>query len=322
MSHLFRFFLTFQLLGLTFVTQAQSEVFERGDFQLRGPVKDCTVLTDYGEERFEFDREGRLLKSMTRYSDTDYDITHYRYRDSVLTERRDEVYRNGIFDKSTSFARFYQIDSLRVRGDLIEKITSYDQKLTEQVTYKYDSLGQVKKIIRVQEQGIDETEVVYTSYEGESTSEYYLNGQLSKSIRISEREISGEKRKITLRKEYFQGIAQKAIEEIRDDSNRLMMITNFQYDPQKEAFRKEELREYTYDDAGLQSGETTTYYSSKSGEPKVYRVNKKEFIYQTDGQSPGNWIKKIVTPENTYTTRKISYYSPVADQQKDSLLKN
>lgn len=322
MSHYFRTIFTLFTLWVSIAVNAQLEVFERSDFELRGPVKNCTVLTDYGAERFEFDREGKLLKSLTRYSDTDYDITHYRYRDSVLTERRDEVYRDGIFDKGSSFAHFYQVDTLNQNGDLTEKITSYDQKITEQITYKYDSIGRVETIVRVQQEGIDETQVVYKSYEDEITTEYYLNGQLSKSIRTSEKEVSGEKRSILLRKEYFQGAPQKAVEEVRDVAGNLLEVSSFRYDPQNEAFWKEELREYAYDETGLQSSETTTQYIMKSGEPKVYRVNKKEFIYQTDGKTPGNWIKKIITPQNLYNTRKISYYAPVPEKQMDSLPKN
>jgi hypothetical protein len=322
MSHSKRSLLSFLVLGFSIAVNAQPQVFERSDFELRGPVKNCTVITDYGEERFEFDRDGKLLKSLTRYSDTDYEITHYRYQDTVLTERRDEVYRDGTFDKSTSFAHFYQIDTRSIPGDLIEKITSYDQKITEQITYKYDSIGRVSGMIRVHEEGIDETRVVYTSHEGEVTSEFFLNGQLSKSIRISEKDVSGKKHKITLLKSYFQGVPQKAEEEIEDASGRIVEVNHFSYDPVKEAFRKEEFREFIYNEAGLQSGETTTYYSDKSGGSRVQRVSKKEFIYQTDGQSPGNWIKKIVTPQNSYTTRRITYYTPVEAKPNDSLPRN
>ena len=321
MKQFLRMLLTLILTGLSQWVSAQPEVFKRGDFELRGPVKTCTVLTDYGEERFEFDREGKLLKSLTRYSDTDYELTHYRYRDTVLTERRDEVYRDGRFDKSTSFAHFYQIDTLRTQGDLIEKIVSYDQKITEQITYKFDSIGRIGRIIRVQKEGIDETEVVYTSYGAETTTEYLINGQLSKSIRTSRKEISGESRKIELRKEYFQGIPQKAIEEVKDASNRLLEVSNYRFDPAKEEFDLDNQYQYSYNEAGLMSRETISYYRVVSGKPKVSRVSEKDFIYQTDGRTPENWIKKIVTPQNAYTTRKIAYYEPVVEQQADSLPK-
>ena len=313
---------TLVLLGYWQCVSAQPEVFVRADFELRGSVKNCTVLTDYGEERFEFDREGKLLKSLTRYSDTDYELTHYRYRDSALIERRDEVYRGGTFDKSTSFAHFYQLDTLKSRRDLIEKIISYDQKITEQITYKYDSIGRIGRIVRVQQEGIDETSVAYTTYGSETTSEYLLNGKLSKSIRTSQKEISGESRKIILQKEYFQGTPQKAIEETRDTINRVVAVSHYKFDLAKAEFQIEEVQKITYNDVGLPAGETTTYYAPKSGAPAVNRVIEKQFIYQTDGRTPENWIKKIVTPENSYTTRKISYYESETEKSADSMPKN
>lgn len=314
-----RMLLTLTLSGLSQWVSAQPEVFNRDDFQLRGSVKTCTVLTDYGEERFEFDREGKLLKSLTRYSDTDYEITYYRYRDTVLTERRDEVYRDGTFDKSTSFAHFYQIDTLKARSDLIEKIISYDQKITEQITYKYDSIGRIGRILRVREEGIDETEIVFRSNGAETTSEYLVNGQLSKSVRTSQKEVSGKIQNIELRKEYFQGIPQKAVEEIRDASDRIVEISNYIFDSEKEEFQIADQHKYSYNEAGLMSRETSSYYRMESGKPKVNRVSEKEFIYQTDGRTPENWIKKIVTPQNLYTTRKIDYYQPLMEQPTDSL---
>jgi len=313
--------ITLTLAGLSQWVVAQPEVFNRDDFQLRGPVKSCTVLTDYGEERFEFDREGKLLKSLTRYSDTDYEITHYRYRDSILTERRDEVYRDGNFDSSTSFAHFYQIDTLKAQGDLIEKIISYDQKIAEQITYKYDTLGRIDRIVRVHDEGIDETEILFKGYKGESTSEYLLNGQLIKTIRTSQKEVSGASHQVELRKDYFQGTPQKAVEEIRDTLNRPVEVSNYTFEPSKEEFQMVNQHKFSYNEAGLMSRESTTYYRVESGKPKVYRVSVKEFIYQTDGRTPANWIKKIVTPQNSYTTRKIDYYQPLVEQQADSLPK-
>ena len=39
----------------------------------------------------------------------------------------------------------------------------------------------------------------------------------------------------------------------------------------------------------------------------VVRQTKKN-LYQLDGSPFKNWIKKITTPDNTYTTRKIVYF--------------
>jgi len=313
--------LTLVFTGISQWALAQPEVFNRKDFQLRGPVKSCTILTDYGEERFEFDREGKLLKSLTRYSDTDYEITYYRYRESALTERRDEVYRDGNFDKSTSFAHFYQMDTLKPGGDLIEKIISYDQKIAEQITYKYDTLSRIDRIIRIHEEGIDETEILFKDHKGETTSEYLLNGQLIKTVRISQKEVSGESHQVELRKDYFQGTPQKALEELRDTSDHVLQVSNYTFDPVKEEFQLVNQQKYSYTEADLMSRETTTHYLMESGKPKANRVSEKEFVYQTDGRTPANWIKKIVTPQNSYTTRKIEYYQPLKEQQADSIPK-
>ncbi len=51
----------------------------------------------------------------------------------------------------------------------------------------------------------------------------------------------------------------------------------------------------------------------RSSESDVEGV--KEYVYQFDPQ--GNLIKEIVTPENLYTTRKISYYEVTEEVKKE-----
>ena len=216
----------FAFLGMfPILLMGQPEVFSLSDFELRGPVRTCTVLTDYGEERFEFDRDGRLTKSLTRYSDSEYDITYYRYRGPDLSERRDEVYRDGGFDKAASFARFYEYDTLS--ANVVEKITSYDQLIREQLTYEFDSIGRLERLVRIHQEGIDETQVQYTHDNGEETAMYFLNGQVSKSIRKSEKEGPEGLTRITLTKEYFQEAPQKAVEQVRDSMDHLLLKTRF-----------------------------------------------------------------------------------------------
>ena len=309
-------FVLFQILAF-----GQPEVFTLEDFQLRGPVKSCTVITDYGEERFEFDRDGRLTKSITRYSDTDYDITHYRYQGDDLTEKRDEVYRDGRFDDGVSFARFYKRDSLE-GAVIIEKITSYDQQIREQLTYQFDTIGRLKHLTRVHDEGIDDTRVEYAVYKGEETASHYLNGQLAKSIRTSEKDAGGTLLRISLVKEYFQGAPQKAVEQVRDTSGLLISETRFRHDPKKDAFTKEEMLEYTYDDEGFPISEAISYFRGDAANAVAYRTVVKEFVYQYDGKQPGNWIRKIIRPDNAFTTRKIAYYSPETAVSVDSLPKN
>lgn len=304
--------LVFLLLPLLLC--AQTEVFTRSDFELRGPVRTSTVITDYGEERFEFDRGGKLLKTLTRYSDTDYDITYYRYREEALTERRDEVYRDGSFDESSSFARFYQRDTLA--GTLTETITSYDQQMKEQFTYTYDSIGRVERILRIGPEGIDETRVAFSEEQGEETAEYFLNGQLSKSVRRSETEGAEGVTVTTLIKEYFQGLPQKALEQTRNSKDLLLLETQFVYDSVKSGFRKEQTRVFAYTEDDLLESETISYLNSKGN---VSGTDEKKYLYQKDGKSPGNWIRKVITPENTIIARRITYFEEQPTQPADSI---
>ena len=306
------------LLVLPIIAAAQPEVFHLDDFELRGPVESCTVITDYGEERFEFDREGKLTKSLTRYSDSDYDITYYRYRAGILVEKRDEVYRDGIFDERTSFARFYSRDSLQGKR-VIEKITSYDQQILEQVTYRYDTLGRLQDISRVHPDGIDETDVIHTIYKDEHTSEYYLNEQLVKSVRTSSKSSKDGPREIQLVKEYYQDAPQGAVEQVTDTTGRLLSEVTFRYNTEDQAFRKAESHTYAYNTEGFLSGEKVNYYKVSDSKSKIYRTEEKSFVYQHDGKTPGNWIRKIVTPENSFIRRRITYFQEETSTQTDSV---
>lgn len=104
--------ISFYLLMINEVLPQEPKIFTRMDFDLTGPVKSCRVITDYGKEDFEFNSDGMLTKSVTRYSDNDYDVSYYKYADNRLVERRDERYQDGIFDPITSMAHFYSYDSV------------------------------------------------------------------------------------------------------------------------------------------------------------------------------------------------------------------
>ena len=307
--------LFFQLLS-PILLSGQPEVFRLDDFELRGPVESCTVITDYGEERFEFDREGKLTKSLTRYNDSDYDISYYRYQGGALVEKRDEVYRGGAFDESTSFARFYRRDSL-TGMNLVEKITSYDQSILEQITYSYDTIGRLQEISRVHQQGIDQTKVVYSTYKEEETAEYLLNEQLTKSIRTSFKESKKGPLEVRLVKEYYQEMPQSAVEQTRDSSNQLLSEVKFIYDSEKQRYKKSETHLYSYNEAGFLEGEKVLYYRQQGSKSVVYRTEEKTLVYQQDGQTPGNWIRKIITPENSFTNRRITYFSEASDPERE-----
>ncbi|MBT8313063.1 MAG: hypothetical protein KJP26_01270, partial [Maribacter sp.] len=89
--------LALTIMGVGSLVQSQEiRIFTTADFDLKGPVKTCLVSTKYGKETYDFDKEGKLTKSVTRYNDTDYDVTYYKYEGNELIEKRFENYRNDI----------------------------------------------------------------------------------------------------------------------------------------------------------------------------------------------------------------------------------
>lgn len=277
----------------------EPQIFTLEDFDLRGTVKSCLVITDYGNEEFEFNREGLLTKNVTRYSDTDYNITYYKYSGGQLMEKRDEIYQEGQFDKQTSIAHFYEVDTTASKK-VTEKIISYDGEVLDIYEYSYNDDGNLIKIIRSNNEGLDETNIEYTTYKGETTITYLLNGVVLKSIRTSfKKNRKGVKNKIVLTKEFIEGIPNKAQEKIYDSKNNLTSLKEFNYDEVKKSFVANKTMNYAYDNTGL---------LLKEAEKIEKTVNTKDYIYQFDGTEDSNWVKKIITPKNLFTTRSITYY--------------
>lgn len=282
---------------MTFTQEPQ--IFTLKDFDLRGTVKSCLVITDYGKEEFEFNREGLLTKNVTRYNDIDYDITYYKYSGGQLLERRDEIYREGEFDKQTSIAHFYEVDTSATKK-VSEKIISYNGDALDVYEYSYDEDGNLIKIIRSSNEGLDETNIEYSSYKGETTITYLLNGVVLKSIRTSfKKNRKGVKNKIVLTKEFIEGVPNSAQEKIYDTEDKLISLKEFNYDEIKKSFVSHKSIKYSYDETGLLSKEVEKVEKS---------VNTKDYIYQFDGTEDSNWVKKIITPKNLFTTRGITYY--------------
>ena len=295
------------LILLCFFNLGQAQeirIFTIVDFDLKGPVKSCLVSTKYGKEAYDFDKEGKLTKSVTRYNDTDYDVTYYKYRDGELVERRFENYRNNIFESSTSYANFYEIDTIPVRK-VTEKIISYDKEFLDRYEYVYNADNILVKIIRTNNDGNDETLIEYTDYKGEQTQTNSLNGTLLKSVRKSTK-IGKDKKEqeVVLTKKYLDGEPSTAIEQVFDRNRKLLSEIKFIHDPEKNQFVPNEINTYEYDEKGM-----LVKSISKSGKA----IDVKEFIYQYDRGDEGNWIKEIITPENSYTTRKITYYDVVEE---------
>ncbi|WP_339705773.1 hypothetical protein [uncultured Kriegella sp.] len=278
------------------------KIFKLADFDLRGNVKSCLVRTDYGKEEFDFDKEGRLTKSVTRYSDQDYDITRYRYENEELIEKRVENYRDNVFDKSISIANFYTIDSLPKRK-ITEEIISYTKEFLERNEYHYDTDGNLVKIVHTDNDGVDETAVTYETINEETTQTFTLNGVVQKSVRTSSRTTENDSiERLVLTKKFVDGAPYTATEEIYNAEQRLVSQTEFKYDEKAKQLIASKTIGYDYDALGTLVGTATRIGNTSSS---------KTYIYQFDNGQEGenaNWIKQIITPENAYSTRRVKYY--------------
>ena len=288
------FMLFFQLSP---ILAQEVETLTVSDYDLRGNVKTCLVITDYGRELFEFNEEGMLTKTVTQYNESDQDITIYRYTDGELVEKRMESYKNNVLDESTSMANFYTLDTVPQRR-VLEKIISYDKLFLEQQEYQFDDSGQLTKIITSSADGVDETTCEYTPYKDELTKSIFHNGILEKSIRTSQRKTNSGEQKVVLTKEFIDGEPNTAEEEIFDSENRLLTNEVFLYDPAEKKFVSQKKLLYQYENGVLQKTVTETA-TTKSEE---------EYIFQFDSSPFKNWVKQIITPGNAYTTRIIKYY--------------
>lgn len=300
--------LTAALLLCSAIGKAQApRIFTAQDFDLNGKVKSCEVITDYGKETFEFNEMGLLTKSVTSFNEQDYDITYYKYAGGELAERRDEVYRDGVFDKSVSIAHLYEVDTTSVKR-IIEKIVTYDEDFLDKYEYQFDLENKLVKVIRSNNEGLDETLIEYTSYKGENTISHYLNGVIQKSVRTSyKKKRNSEKQKVELIKEFLEGLPVKATENLYDAQDRIISQQKFIYDTQKKSFAPAELIGYNYDEIGRLVAKLIEDNGA---------TQEQEFVYQFDNGDTGNWVKKIVTPENAFTTRKIVYYAEESSEQE------
>ncbi|WP_047245705.1 hypothetical protein [Maribacter thermophilus] len=298
--------LTLLVSPLFFYAQ-EVKVFTVKDFDLRDSVKTCLVSTKYGKEEYNFNKEGLLTKSVTRYNDADYDVVIYKYANGELLEKRSETYRDNKFDPSTSIAHFFESDTTSNRK-VIEKIISYDKEFLDSYIYHYDDKGDLVRMIRTNNEGTDETLVEYKKYKGEYTVTYLLNEVPLKSIRTSTRKKNGTVQKIVLTKEFLKGEPNRAIEEVFDANDLLIERQEFDYKVTEKKFVPTIRTSYNYDKNGMLESEIIV--DGKSTE-------KKEYIYQFDGEEGGNWIKKIIKPDNAYTTRKITYYKTESEKKEE-----
>jgi hypothetical protein len=294
----------FLVLGLH---SQEIQIFTTKDFDLRGNVKRCLVITPYGRETFEFSPEGLLTKTVTQYNEQDQDITYYLFRDGELVEKRMESYKNNILDEATSMANFYTIDSLPHRR-VGEKIISYDKQFLEKQEYNYGEDGRLKNIITSNIDGVDETTFEYSSQRDATTVSTFVNGVLEKSVRTTGNPGQEGSPGSVLTKEYLDGQPNRAHEEVYNEQGLLISSEDFLYHMDEGQFVSQKKRYHHYKD-GILDHVVTKTVSTEAVE---------RYIYQFDSNSPANWVKQIVTPSNSYITRVIDYYPKEEDREAEN----
>lgn len=275
--------------------------YDRSDFDLKGPVKSCFVFTKYGQEQYQFNKTGQLVEVATVFWKNDSETTYYKYEKAKLVERRVENYVNGVLDKTTSMANFYSYDSIP-QLKIKEKIIGYDRTFVAQFNYRYDSIGQLTRVVRTNTQGRFITLISHQwdSLRTKKSTAYWLDSVPLKQIDSIFLKAGGTLSQLKT-KEFDNGIPNAL--ELRVFNKKGLEI---------------ELHSTIYieKDALLvpkKASSVRTKYDSNNHpieqifERGVVRQTKKN-LYQLDGSPFKNWIKKITTPDNTYTTRKIVYF--------------
>lgn len=293
----------FLSLGFLWVFTARSQdiaVLQLDDFDLRGQVKSCTVINSYGKEVFNFDESGRLLSTRTQFSENDTHWVTYTYLNGYLKEKRSEHYVGGELNKEQSIVNLYQIDSLESGVRITEKIISFNKTFLEQIVYTLDKDGRTTSIQKLHADAVDEIQVSRRETKAGSITEYMLNGALQKWIRERFVGEKGEERiREVLTREYFNEEPYLATEEKYASNGTMLSSEQFIYDDSVEKYIPEEKHEFIYSEKNLLKGERITYRNSSS---------EKQFVFQYDSHTPPNWVKKIVIPDNNYTSRVIEYF--------------
>jgi len=299
----------FLFVGLPSLLLSQEiKTFNISDFNLIGNVKSCLVITDYGKEEYYFDITGRLTKSVTRFNDFDYEATYYKYKNNELIEKRVENYRDNTFDKATSIANFYEIDTSSTRK-VTEKIVSYTKQLLEQNVYRYNAKGQLMKMTRTDTDGTDQNLFTYDSIDGKSTITQTLNGIPLEVVQTwNDKSEDGSLLTLKTIEKYFDGALNTKSEEVYNADKKLISKADSLFDTSTEKWIPQEQISYTYGNDGVLAKTDTNRHNL---------LITKEYIYQFDGTENHNWVKEIITPDNTYKTRRIKYYEAPEPLKKD-----
>lgn len=290
------------------VLRAQDQLyFTLSDYDLKGKVHTCEVRTDYGKEIFTFDREGRLLRSETVFSDANKIITAYEFSEGELVEKRIESINAGEVDRSQSFRYTYRITFEEDIMKVTENILSYDKNFSEKHVFKYDSIGTLQAITQSHQAGLDEIRFERRKEGDTLISEEWLNRELQKIEKEFTVQKDGKLFKHIRVEQVFQGEPYEAREEIYNAEGKRMIVRELVYRPEVQEYDERERRSFTYSENGVLQAEKIARGAA---------ISEKGYVFQYDNHLPPNWIRKIETPENSYVSRVITYYDQDSRENK------
>jgi len=280
------------------------------DYNLKGKVQHCIVSADYGNEEFYFNQDRVLTKAITRYGEEDYSVTVYAIKDKTLIQKNIEVYNDGELDKSVSLAHAYEIRINSQGKTITERIVNFKNELFDTYKYIYDKDNRLIKIIRNNDKGISETDIVYeTGDKGKIVKEVHLAG--ADTLKVIKR--------LTPKIDHKEGAYEELIA-IYANNQPDMAHLRFIDSTGKVIFEEK-----------LQAGNKNPYrYYSKTKKKYVYNENGdvieereyqkktlvKKSIYEyeyedfgKDTSKPVNWIRKTEKNSKNSITREIEYFS-------------
>ncbi|UOB17301.1 hypothetical protein [Abyssalbus ytuae] len=284
------------------------KIITLNDFNLKGKVKHCIVSADYGNEEFYFNEDGTLSQSITRFNEQDFTvITYARSNENELIQKNIEVYSSGERDKAVSLAHFYELRLSDKGKSIKEKIVNFKNEFIDSYTYFYDKQDRMVKVVRNNEKGISETDIVYeTNKDNINVKEIHLAGadtvKVIKRLEPKIEHVQGEYEELTT----IYANNKPNMAEIRFIDS----LGNARFEEKLKAGIKNPYRYYSQAKKTYQYNEKGDVIEEKEFKKKV--LLKKlvyEYVYEDeDSLKPVNWIRKTEKYSKSTVSREIEYY--------------
>ena len=276
------------------------------DFNLKGNVKHCIVSAEYGNEEFYFSEDGLLTKSVTRYSEDDYSVTTYVYNESNLVKNNVDVYIDGVLDKNTSLAHFYEI-KLTSKKSITEKIVNLNGEFIDSYTYDFNKDKQLTKLLRKNDKGISETDIHYKKISETESKEIHLVGldttKIVKCYLPKVKHNNGDYEQLTIY--YTNNVPDRAELKYIDSLGKVI------YDEKLKAGIKNPYRYYSVSKKTYVYNDNGDVTEERSFNKKVLM---KKSVYQYEYEPIGgnietvNWTRRVEKYSKEFITREFNYY--------------